>query len=450
MVGKGPMPSRRTADREPRRGAARAPIRSWTRSRAAATEPVYLVGGAVRDLLLGRGRADIDLVVVGDAGGAGRRARAPSRSPSTSASPPPRSSSTATSSTSPAPAPRPTRIPARCPRWRRPPSIEADLGAARLHVNAMAIPLRRRAAPDRPPRRPRRPRGRAAAGPAPATPFATTRPGRSAPPATRPASASSSSRRRRSCCGRPTSAPSPPTAAQAELLRLAGRSDGAARASSCSPSGACSSCARAGSSWPRGSTELLGTEPWSGEALARPEAVLAAALGPAGGEGELAAARPERPSEAVELARGHDPVELVLARALGRRVARRVPRQLALRSALEIDGADLIAAGVPQGPALGRGLAAALRRQARRRDRRPRARSWPSALRRLGGRVPAPTAHLLSYGGWSGERATGCGGWRPSSGRRAGRLRDPARRRQRGAVRQPQPRRPHRGRARRR
>ncbi|HWW67796.1 MAG TPA: hypothetical protein VNY83_07400, partial [Solirubrobacterales bacterium] len=30
-------------------------------------EPVYLVGGAVRDLLLGRGRADLDLVVEGDA-----------------------------------------------------------------------------------------------------------------------------------------------------------------------------------------------------------------------------------------------------------------------------------------------------------------------------------------------------------------------------------------------
>ena len=33
---------------------------------AAAPDPVYLVGGAVRDLLLGRGRADIDLVVEGD------------------------------------------------------------------------------------------------------------------------------------------------------------------------------------------------------------------------------------------------------------------------------------------------------------------------------------------------------------------------------------------------
>ena len=46
---------------------------------AAAPDPVYLVGGAVRDLLLGRGRADIDLVVEGDpaalAGGARGRDR---------------------------------------------------------------------------------------------------------------------------------------------------------------------------------------------------------------------------------------------------------------------------------------------------------------------------------------------------------------------------------------
>ena len=33
----------------------------------ATDEPVYLVGGAIRDLLLGRGRADLDLVVEGDA-----------------------------------------------------------------------------------------------------------------------------------------------------------------------------------------------------------------------------------------------------------------------------------------------------------------------------------------------------------------------------------------------
>jgi tRNA nucleotidyltransferase/poly(A) polymerase len=33
---------------------------------AASPDPVYLVGGAVRDLLLGRGRADIDLAVEGE------------------------------------------------------------------------------------------------------------------------------------------------------------------------------------------------------------------------------------------------------------------------------------------------------------------------------------------------------------------------------------------------
>ncbi len=58
----------------------------------------------------------------------------------------------------------------------------------------------------------------------------------------------------------------------------------------------------------------------------------------------------------------HDPVELVLARAMG---AEWLDRYLAeWRSvALEIDGEDLIAAGVPQGPAIGRGLAEALRRK---------------------------------------------------------------------------------------
>ena len=52
----------------------------------------------------------------------------------------------------------------------------------------------------------------------------------------------------------------------------------------------------------------------------------------------------------------------MLARALGAEwlddyLARVAP------VALEIDGADLIAAGVPEGPAVGRGLAAALRRK---------------------------------------------------------------------------------------
>src|SRR5687767_2465267 len=66
MVGKGPMQS------------AGKPIEEVTAAlwsahpelaavRDAASEPVYVVGGAVRDLLAGLGRADLDLVVEGDA-----------------------------------------------------------------------------------------------------------------------------------------------------------------------------------------------------------------------------------------------------------------------------------------------------------------------------------------------------------------------------------------------
>jgi tRNA nucleotidyltransferase (CCA-adding enzyme) len=56
------------------------------------------------------------------------------------------------------------------------------------------------------------------------------------------------------------------------------------------------------------------------------------------------------------------PVELVLGRALG---AEWLDRYLLewRNVGLEIDGRDLIAAGVPEGPAVGRGLAEALRRK---------------------------------------------------------------------------------------
>lgn len=105
--------------------------------------------------------------------------------------------------------------------------------------------------------------------------------------------------------------------------------------------------------------ELLQGEPWAGIAEPAP-AVLRAALGPTGAEATLAEASPRSPAEAVEMASGHGPLELLLARALG---AEWLDRYLAEWSQVElqIDGADLIDAGVPQGPALGRGLAAALR-----------------------------------------------------------------------------------------
>jgi hypothetical protein len=64
----------------------------------------------------------------------------------------------------------------------------------------------------------------------------------------------------------------------------------------------------------------------------------------------------------VDLATSRDPVELVLARALG---AEWLDRYLTewREVGLEIDGSDLMTAGVPQGPALGRGLREALRRK---------------------------------------------------------------------------------------
>ena len=107
--------------------------------------------------------------------------------------------------------------------------------------------------------------------------------------------------------------------------------------------------------------ELLADSPWTGE-IDPAEVWLAAALGTPDGAEDLARAHPDRPSEAWTLARGHGSTELILARALG---AEWLDDYMGVWRGveLEIDGADLIAAGVPEGPELGRGLAAALRRK---------------------------------------------------------------------------------------
>ncbi len=106
-------------------------------------------------------------------------------------------------------------------------------------------------------------------------------------------------------------------------------------------------------------SELLEKEPWA-VAAPRNRAILAAAIGPPGAEVELSHAEPVRPSDAVELAATCSPIELALARALGAAWLDRYMEEW--RSvALEIDGGDLIAAGVPEGPAVGRGLDSALR-----------------------------------------------------------------------------------------
>ena len=88
------------------------------------------------------------------------------------------------------------------------------------------------------------------------------------------------------------------------------------------------------------------------------DAILAAATGAQVAASSLAAAG--RPSE-IAAAVGSGPVELVaLAGALGPEEPARDWLERLRHVRLEIDGADLLAAGVPEGPGVGRGLRAAL------------------------------------------------------------------------------------------
>ena len=104
---------------------------------------------------------------------------------------------------------------------------------------------------------------------------------------------------------------------------------------------------------------LVAEPPWS-ELAGRVDAILAVRSAPPAGARELAFASPDTPSEAVELAHGHAGVDLVIARALGADwLDRYVSEWRHVRPA--ISGDDLIEAGVAQGPAIGQGLAAALR-----------------------------------------------------------------------------------------
>ncbi len=105
--------------------------------------------------------------------------------------------------------------------------------------------------------------------------------------------------------------------------------------------------------------ELAAREPWAGFA-ARDLAIMLAIRPLLAQTRELAEADPASPSEASRIARAWDPIQLLVARASsgGEWLDRWAGEWRHV--ALEIDGEDLIAAGVPEGPAVGRGLEAAL------------------------------------------------------------------------------------------
>jgi tRNA nucleotidyltransferase (CCA-adding enzyme) len=325
--------------------------------REAAEEPVYLVGGAVRDLLLGRGRADIDLVVEGDATALAERLGAEVVSHERFATAKVRLDgheldiASARSESYPHPGALPVIEPAA--------TIEEDLRRRDFAINAMAISLNGetrlvdphggqadlaakrlrvlhpRSFEDDPTRAIRAARYASRFG------FALY-------PETeallRKADLATVSADRR----------------EAELARLAAEPH-APRGFGLLAEWGLLELREGGERLAESVAALLGEEPWRGEAD-RGAALLAAALGPEGAELALARARPERPSEAVALASRHTPVELLLARAFGVEwLDRYVAEWRAV--ALEIGGEDLIAAGIAEGPAVGRGLQAALRRK---------------------------------------------------------------------------------------
>jgi tRNA nucleotidyltransferase (CCA-adding enzyme) len=324
--------------------------------RAAAVAPVYAVGGAVRDLLLGRSGGDVDLVVLGDApalaerlgGGIASHERFGTATVEIGG----RAVDLATART------ETYARPGALPEVEPATDIETDLARRDFTINAMAIPVGEAEAVliD-----PHGGRGDLAAGllrvlhegSFDEDPTRAIRAARYASrlglvPETeteellREADLGTVSAERR----------------DAELRRLAAEPD-ALRGFVLLAEWGVLPVPREGIELAGAVLALLEAPPWKGT-VAAADAALAALEGAHGRPAALAAALPKRPSEAVELARGCDPVTLAVARALG---AEWLDDYLAEHRhvALEIDGDDLIDAGVPRGPAVGRGLDAALR-----------------------------------------------------------------------------------------
>jgi tRNA nucleotidyltransferase (CCA-adding enzyme) len=105
-------------------------------------------------------------------------------------------------------------------------------------------------------------------------------------------------------------------------------------------------------------TRLASAAPWS-DWVDRELAVMLAVVRPLPQIRELAGSTPERPSQSVRLAAPWDPAQLLVARALGAEWLDRYAAEWR-HVKLEITGDDLLAEGIPEGPAVGRGLEAAL------------------------------------------------------------------------------------------
>jgi tRNA nucleotidyltransferase (CCA-adding enzyme) len=320
-------------------------------------DPVYLVGGAVRDLLLGRGRADIDLVVEGDAGElAGRLgAEATSHERFGTAKVKLNGHEVDIAGARSESYPHPGALPVVEPSAE----LETDLRRRDFTINAMAIPLRgepRLIDPhggeadlatrklrvlhdssfvDDPTRALRAARYAARFG------FGLEERTAELIRATNLTTVSADRR-------------------EAELLRLAAEENAASGFALLAEWGLLE-LRTEGVALVEKAAELLDGDLWR-DTAPRDRTLLAAALGPPRGETALSRAEPGRPSQAVALAAPHDGVELVLARALGAEWLDRYVGEWR-DVALEIDGSDLIGAGLSQGPALGRGLEEALRRK---------------------------------------------------------------------------------------
>jgi tRNA nucleotidyltransferase (CCA-adding enzyme) len=105
-------------------------------------------------------------------------------------------------------------------------------------------------------------------------------------------------------------------------------------------------------------TRLASAPPWS-DWVDRELAVMLAVVRPLPQIRELAGSTPERPSESVRLAAPWDPAQLLVARALGAEWLDRYAAEWR-HVELKITGDELLVEGIPEGPAVGRGLEAAL------------------------------------------------------------------------------------------